>query len=121
VKPGLQDKLVSGGRLNAAKALGANTAPVIADVSPGGRTRDRTPLIGATVWDDETALAQSQIQLYIDGNQKLYFSYDQATDTLTYNSTKLGNRRHSVQIVAVDGQGLQEIRTWSFFAGRRHR
>ena len=115
----MADKLESGGRLNAAKALGANTAPVIVGLGPGGSTRDRTPLISATVRDEETDLTQSQIQLYIDNNQKLDFTYDQANDTLIYNSGKLANRRHRVQIVADDGQGLQEIRTWSFFAGRR--
>ena len=114
------NKLESGGRLNAAKALDANTAPVIVGLGPGGSTRDRTPLISATVRDEETDLTQSQIQLYIDGHQKLDFSYDQTTDALTYNSGRLANRRHSVQIVADDGQGLQEGRTWSFFAGRRH-
>ena len=117
-KPGLQGKLVSGGRLNAAKALGADTAPVIDGVSPHGRA-SVTPTITATVHDDETDLSQSQIQLYIDGNQKLDFSYDQATDTLTYVSGKLANRRHKIQVVADDGQGLQEARTWTFWAGRR--
>ncbi|MDQ4128944.1 MAG: S8 family serine peptidase, partial [Actinomycetota bacterium] len=118
-KPAMVGKLLTGGRLNAARALGENTAPVIADLRPGGRTRDRTPLISATVRDQETDLAQSQIQLYINGNQKLDFSYDQTTDTLTYNSTRLGNRRHKVQIFVADGHQLEEIRSWSFFAGRR--
>jgi len=83
----LQGKLVTGGRLNAAKALGANTAPVIVGLSPGGKIRDRTPTITATVQDDETELIETQIQLYLGGKRN--FSYDQVSDQLTYQSGRL--------------------------------
>ena len=120
VKPGLQDKLATGGRLNAAKALGENTAPVILAPSPTGKIRDRTPRISATVRDDETAsLSQQQITLYLDGEQKAGFSYDQATQKLTYDSSKLSQSTHSVRVVVTDGQGLQESRAWKFRLPRR--
>jgi thermitase len=113
-KSSLSGKVLTGGRLNAAKALGANTAPVIAGLGPRGKIRDRTPIITATVWDDETELTADQISLYLDGRLKQGFSYDQVEDKLTYRSRKLAPRRHRVQVVADDGQGLQESRTWKF-------
>ena len=118
----LQGKLVTGGRLNAAKALGANTSPVILGVSPAGKIRDRTPTISATVRDDETELTQDQITLYLDGQPKVDFAYDQATDTLTYESSKLARRTHTVQVIANDGDALEpleESRAWKFKIPRR--
>jgi len=112
--PSMEGKLVTGGRLNAAKALGANTAPVILGVQPSSAIRDRTPIISATVRDDETELAETQIELYIDGRLKQGFIYDAPTDGLTYQSGRLSTSRHTVRVVADDGQGLVEARTWSF-------
>ena len=113
----LEGKTVSGGRLNAAKALGANTSPVILSLKPGSRVRTSKALIGATVRDEETDLTREQITLYLDGRRKVGFSYDQATNRLTYRTTKLASRRHSVKVVTVDNdaqQPLTESRTWSF-------
>jgi len=118
-KSSLSGKVLTGGRLNAAKGLGANTAPVILGLRPKGKIRDRTPIISATVRDDETELTETQIELYIDGRLKQGFSYDQVEDKLTYKSGKLSYRRHRVQVVADDGQGLQETRTWTFKVVRR--
>ena len=118
--PSLESKLVTGGRLNAAKALGANTAPVILGVQPSSGIRDRTPVVSATVHDDETNLAETQIELYIDGRLKQGFDYDASTDALTYRSGRLSTSRHTVRVVADDGQELVEARTWSFtIKGRR--
>lgn len=113
-KVSLQGKLVTGGRMNAAKALGANTAPVVAGSRPSGRIRDRTPTISVMVWDDETELTKAQIGLYLDGRRKWTFSYNQATDTLSYRSRKLSSRTHGVRVVVADGQGLAETYTWRF-------
>jgi thermitase len=118
--PSLGSKLVSGGRLNAAKALGANTAPVILGVQPSSAIRDRTPIISATVRDDETELAETQIELYIDGRLKQGFGYDAPTDGLTYQPGRLSTSRHTVKVVADDGRGLVEARTWSFTIKSRH-
>ncbi len=112
--PSLEGKMVSGGRLNAAKALGADTAPVILNMKPGSRIRAHRALIRATVRDDETDLTKDQIALYLDGRRKFGFSYDQATDKLTYRTRKLASHRHHVKIVAQDAQALEESRTWKF-------
>ncbi|HET7273486.1 MAG TPA: S8 family peptidase [Rubrobacter sp.] len=111
-KASLEGKMVSGGRLNAAKALGANTAPVIIGQKP--RVRAGRAGFSATVRDDETDLTKDQIYLYLDGNRKFSFSYDQATNKLTYSTSKLASRRHSIKIVAKDAQALQESRAWGF-------
>jgi thermitase len=110
----LKGKLVTGGRLNVAKALGANTAPVIVGPGSGGKIRDRTPVISATVRDDETELTVAQIRLYLDGRPKQGFSYDQATDRCTYESGELASGRHRVQVVVEDGQGFEESYAWTF-------
>jgi hypothetical protein len=100
-----------------------NTAPVVLDVRP--RRSGIRAIISATVRDDETDLTKSQIDLYLDGHQR-NFSYDPATDKLTYRTGKLRHRRHNVRIVVRDydaqvlGQeGLEETRFWSFKGGRR--
>lgn len=113
----LEGKTVSGGRLNAAKALGANTSPVILSLKPGSRVRTSKALIGATVRDEETDLTKDQIALYLDGRRKVGFSYDQSTNRLTYRTSKLASRQHRVKVVAEDNdaqQPLTEIRTWRF-------
>lgn len=113
-KASLRGKVLTGGRLNAAKALGANTAPVILNLRPSGKIRDRTPSIRAIVRDDRTNLAKRNIKLFLDGRRKKTFSYDRAKDRLTYRSGKLAYRWHSVRVVVKDGQGLQEKRAWKF-------
>ena len=112
-KASLSGRVASGGRVNAARAVGANTAPVILNLSPVSRVSTSKALIGATVRDLETQLGSGNIQLYFDGLRKT-FLYDRVTDRLIYRTGALAARRHYVKIVASDGQGLQEIRSWSF-------
>jgi thermitase len=112
-KPDLAGKTVTGGRLNAAKAVGANTAPVI-DGSPPSRTRERTPTLSATVHDDETDLTESNISLYVDGLQVTTFTYDQAAERLTYTSARLSRDRHTIEVVAEDAEGASTTKSWSF-------
>jgi thermitase len=112
-KPNLAGKTVTGGRLNVAKTLGANTAPVIDHPSPS-RTRDRTPTISATVRDDDANLTESNISLYVDGVQKTTFAYDQDADKLTYTSTRLSRKSHKVEVIVQDGQGHTATKTWWF-------
>jgi subtilisin-like proprotein convertase family protein len=93
-----------------------NTEPTITNVkpAPGSKTRDRTPLIAATVRDAQTELAQNNITLFVDNQPKAAFTYSQSTDTLTYQSTNLkAGRRHAVKMVANDGV-LSTTRSWSF-------
>ncbi len=78
----------------------ANTKPTITNLkpAPGSSTRDRTPLIAATVRDEQTNLAKTNIKLFMDGNKKTTFSYDRSTDRLSYTSGRLSFGRHTVKI-----------------------
>jgi hypothetical protein len=93
-----------------------NTAPTITRMGPGPgtRTRDRTPRITATVRDSGTNLSKSNIRLYVDGRRVTRFSYNAATDRLTYVPRRLAPGYHRVRIVARDAQGLATTRTWVF-------
>jgi CSLREA domain-containing protein len=97
------------------KVAAVNTAPTITNVrpAPGSRTRDRTPLIAATVRDAQTDLAKTNIRLFVDGKKKSTFSYNRSTDRLTYTSGRLSFGRHTVRIVATDGV-LSTTRIWRF-------
>ena len=116
-KPGLAGKTATGGRLNAAKAVGANTAPVI-DGPPLSKTRDRTLTLNATVRDDETDLTESNISLYLDGRQVTTFTYDQAAERLTYTSARLSRGRHTIEVVAEDAEEASTTKSWSFRVAR---
>ena len=122
IKENLVGKVASGGRLNAARALGldatANTAPQITDVSPAAsaKIRKRTPAVSATVRDAQTELTKNNIQaVYLDGRLISAFSYNAGTDRLTFTpSGKLSYSRHTVKIIAQDPVGLTATRSWSF-------
>lgn len=113
-KPSLKGKTVTGGRLNAAKAIGANTSPTIFKQGPANRVRTQRPKVKMTVGDDETDLTRHRIELYVDGKRRTGFSYYQATDRLSYRTKKLAPRWHRVKVVAHDSGGLSETRTWRF-------
>ncbi|MDP9478719.1 MAG: S8 family serine peptidase [Actinomycetota bacterium] len=120
-KKGLKGKTVTGGRLNAVAALTQQAAPdetkpTISYVrpAPGAKTKDRTPKVGATVRDDRTDLAKSDIRLYLDGKQRTKFSYNRDTDRLGYTAPKLSYAKHTVRIVARDAAGNTAAKTWSF-------
>lgn len=100
-----------------------NTAPEIdspVTPAPGSRTRDRTPLISAFVRDAETDLNKGNITLEVDGVSKPFFSYDAATDKLTYQSGRLSYGRHTVTVAATDGQ-LDADENWSFKVIKKRR
>ena len=121
-KNNLQGKMATGGRLNAQVSLTPSpgttdtTGPTIASIKPApdSRTRDRTPTIVATVTDDQTELQSSSIQLFVDGVERTSFTYDEATDRLSYTSGRLSYARHTVKIVATDEAGNPTTRSWSF-------
>jgi hypothetical protein len=94
---------------------GTNTPPEIVDVSPalGSKIKSRTPLISATVRDAQTDLDATAIRLFVDGSARTA-SYDKASDRLTYQSTKLARRQHTVRIEATDEKGLQTFNDWNF-------
>lgn len=92
----------------------ANTAPTVSAMRPTGSTRDRTPLIAATVTDAETDLAESDLTLSVDGRSVGTFSYNADTDRLTHTSRRLSYGLHSVRITAMDSPGSSVTRTWRF-------
>lgn len=120
IKPNLQGKTVTGGRLNAVASI-AQTAPpddakptnTSTRPAPGVTTRDRTPTIGATVSDDRSELATNNIQLYLDGKSAT-FSYNAGTNRLSYTSRQLSYSWHTVKIAAEDAAGNAVMKSWRF-------
>lgn len=117
-KASLTGKTATGGRLNAASALGATTTvtakpapdtmePIIKSVRPvsGSKTRDRTPAIRAVIRDNKTNLVKSNIRLYVDGRKIGAFAYNASTDRLAYTSGRLSYARHTIKLVARDASG----------------
>jgi hypothetical protein len=92
-----------------------NTAPTIDPIrpAPGSKTRDRSPLIAAKVSDAQTNVALRDIKLFLDGHSMTNFSYDAATDRLSYQSGRLAYGRHTVKVEAIDASGLKGEKTWS--------
>ncbi len=125
-KAGLAGKVLAGGRLNAARAVAVSTRtpakspdttdPAIGSLRPvpGSKVRDRTPVVAATVRDDRTDLAKSDIRLYVDGSRKGTFTYDTDTDRLRFTSGRLAYGRHAVRIVATDAAGNTGANRWAF-------
>ncbi len=118
-KPALLDKTVSGGRLNAAKAVGldadlpSNEPPKIGGVRPTGKIRDASPHIRTTVSDAEIELTKADIEFYVDGKAKP-FEYNASTDKLSYRSGRLSPGRHTVKIAATDTLGLKSNKSSRF-------
>ncbi len=122
-KTNLDGRVLTGGRLNAARAVGQapvatrdSREPTITKVRPvpGSTIRDTTPAVAATVRDDLTNLAKRDIRLYVDGRRKSTFSYSSATDRLKYRSGKLSEGRHTVRIVATDASRNTGDKSWGF-------
>lgn len=87
----------------ATSAFTVDTAgPSVTSVKPGGRTRDRTPTIGAVVADAQDELVRGDIQLFVDGAEVTDFAYDQGEDRLSYTPRRLGYGGHNLKIVATD-------------------
>lgn len=114
-EPALEGKLVSGGRLNVAKALGI---PIISTVSPRSRIKDRSPTIRATVQGAETELSEARIKVYLNG-QESGFSFDPASGRLALEPGRIPYQRHSVEVVVQYGQDLEKSRAWTFKILRR--
>jgi hypothetical protein len=66
------------------------------------------------VRDDLTNLAKDDINLYVDGRRRTTFSYNTATDRLSYGSGRLSTGRHTVRIIAIDTGGNRSDESWSF-------
>ena len=120
----LQGKVATGGRLNAEAALTQvealdATRPTVSSVKPSRNTRDRTPMIEATVADDRTELSQGAIRFFLDGRERSTFSYDASTDHLTYQSGRLSLGKHTARITATDDAGNIGTKAWTFKVVRR--
>ena len=55
----------------------------------------------------------------MDGKRVEGFSYERTTHKLSYTTTRLDRGRHTVLIVARDGQGLSANRFWGFRVVKR--
>lgn len=113
-----KDKLYGHGLVDAAAAVGArNSRPRIQRPRPVPRSkvRDRTPNISAFVRDRETNLRRSNLTLILDGKKKTSFQYDTNRGRLSYTSNrKLASGKHSVKVVARDGERLKAVKQWTF-------
>lgn len=110
-KPPLEGKLVSGGRLNVARALGI---PNISDVRPRSQIKDRSPIISATLHSGETELTEAQMSVYLDGTEEQNFAFDHETGSLTAAPGRLAYRPHTVQVTVQYEQDHARTRTWRF-------
>ena len=97
---------------------GNNSAPTITGFrpAPNSKIQNRNPLISATVRDAEDNLSATDIKLFVDGNPiaAADFSYDPATDKLSYQSKQLSRGGHTVRVVATDTKGSSTQETWGF-------
>jgi dipeptidyl aminopeptidase/acylaminoacyl peptidase len=96
-----------------------DTAPTITSVrpAPGSTTTDRTPTIMATVSDQQTNLAKTNITLTFDGQTipRTAFAYNRSTDKLTYTpDKKLALGKHNVRVIAKDEANLSTTKNWDF-------
>jgi Tol biopolymer transport system component len=96
-----------------------NTTPTITSLRPppGSTTTDRTPIIAATVTDQQTNLAKSNITLLLDDVTipRSAYSYNQSTDRMSYvPEKKLSFGKHALKVIARDGTGLSTTKRWSF-------
>ena len=98
-----------------------NTAPTIDPIKPvtGSKIHNRSPLIAAKVSDADSDLAQGNIKLFVDSKSITNFTYDAATDRLSYRSDKLAYGRHKVKVKATDADGLEGKKTWRFKVVKR--
>ena len=99
--------------------LPTNTAPTITSLRPppGSSTTDRTPTIAATVTDQQTNLAKSNITLVLDdvAIPRSAYSYNLSTDRMIYTPQKnLSFGKHAIKVIALDGSGLSTTKRWSF-------
>jgi hypothetical protein len=101
--------------------ISGNTAPTIDPLkpAPGSKIHNSSPLIAAKVSDAETDLAQGDIKLFVDGKPVTNFSYDVATDQLSYRSGKLAYGGHTVKVEATDASALMGENTWKFKVVKR--
>ena len=94
------------------------TAPTIGGMSPKDASTigDTTPTIKATVRDDLTNLKKANIKLYLAGQliSPTRYSYDAATDKLTYTSPRISKGKKTAEVVATDAAKNVGTKSWYF-------
>ena len=101
----------------------SNEPPAITPVkpAPGSKIKQRRPRIKATVNDSAMDLSAADIiDFEIDNSDAPGYSYNTATDTLTYRTARLSRGRHTVRIDATDGADA-EAEIWSFKIKKKRR
>ena len=118
-----EDNAYGHGLVNAARAVGSkvklrpNAAPRISNPrpAPGSATKTRRPQISAIARDAETNLRKKNVTLILDGKKRGAFKYDANRKRLSYKPKgKIAPGKHTVKVVARDGQGKKDTRTWTF-------
>jgi hypothetical protein len=91
--------------------------PVISTPSPApsSNIRVRKPIIGTYVRDGQITLAKANLQLFVDGVRVRTFTYNEATERLTYTpATSLVPGKHTVKVTAQDAASNSISKQWSF-------
>jgi hypothetical protein len=87
----------------------------ISSVSPSGNVGNPVPTVRAKVEAEGTNLSKRDIRLYLDGAEQRRFYYGRATGNLSYHPGMLSSGSHTVEIVAMSGQGSSTSKkSWTF-------
>lgn len=88
--------------------------PAVTDPRPTGRTRDRTPLVGARVVDRWSAIRAADVLLRVDG-RPVAVRYDARRDLVRWQPRRaLAPGWHRARLVVRDAIGNATVRTWAF-------
>lgn len=112
-----RDTYYGWGRINTLSAVTGEAPPRITNPRPvpGSKTKDRTPTVSATIKDNRTNLAKSNITLVFDGKKRGTFSYNRNTDRFSFTpGSRIPLGKHTVKVVARDGAGISKVATWKF-------
>lgn|SRR5215211_232819 len=113
----------AGGRRGARRAGGlrgvgpnaARTRLTITDVSPTGTISSSSPTVRAMVQDSEATLSNSDIHVYLDGQEIRGFQYQRSTGRLSFSTRGLSSDAHTVEIEASTPEQTRTARkNWSF-------
>jgi hypothetical protein len=76
--------------------------------------------VRASVTNETSELTKDNIKVFLDGEEKSDFSYDQNTDRLTYDiAGRLSKGKHRVRIEATDDAGNEASKVIAFEIRRR--
>jgi len=120
---GSNPKRRAGGRRGARRAGGlrgvgpnaAKTRVTITDVSPTGTISSSSPTVRAMVKDSEATLSNSDIRVFLDGQEIRGFQYQRSTGRLSFSTRGLSSDAHTVEILASTPEQTRTARkNWSF-------